>query len=42
MRASAEALAQAIPHAQHQVLPGQQHDVDPKVLAPALIAFFGT
>lgn len=40
MRASAEALARAIPHAEHQTLEGQRHDVDAKALAPVLIAFF--
>jgi len=36
MRATAKALAKAIPNAQHQVLEGQGHDVDPNVLAPVL------
>ena len=36
MRATAKALAKAIPNARHQVLEGQQHDVDPNVLAPVL------
>jgi pimeloyl-ACP methyl ester carboxylesterase len=40
MRATAEALAKAIPNARHQILEGQGHDVDPKVLAPVLTAFF--
>jgi pimeloyl-ACP methyl ester carboxylesterase len=40
MRATAEALTKAIPHAEHQILPGQTHDVDPKVVAPVLTAFF--
>jgi pimeloyl-ACP methyl ester carboxylesterase len=40
MRATAEALAKAMPQAEHQILPGQMHDVDPKVVAPALTAFF--
>ncbi len=39
MRATAEALTKAIPHAEHQILPGQTHDVDPKVVAPVLTAF---
>jgi pimeloyl-ACP methyl ester carboxylesterase len=39
MRASAEALTQAIPNAQHRTLEGQGHDVDAKALAPALAAF---
>lgn len=39
MRASAETLAAAIPHAQRQILEGQSHDVDAKVLAPVLAAF---
>ena len=40
MRATAEALTQAIPHAHHETLAGQSHNVDAKVLAPALTAFF--
>ena len=40
MRATADRLAKAIPGAQRLVLEGQAHDVDPKVLAPALIGFF--
>jgi pimeloyl-ACP methyl ester carboxylesterase len=39
MRASAEALAKAIPNAQHQVVEGQTHNVDAKVLAPIMAAF---
>jgi len=37
---TATALTEAIPHAQHQTLEGQPHDVDLKVLAPILIEFF--
>jgi pimeloyl-ACP methyl ester carboxylesterase len=37
---TAVALAKAIPHAQHRVLEGQRHDVDPAVIAPVLIEFF--
>jgi pimeloyl-ACP methyl ester carboxylesterase len=40
MRATAEALASAIPHAQRQTLTGQTHNVDAKVLAPVLTTFF--
>jgi hypothetical protein len=40
MRATAEALTQAIPHAQRETLAGESHNVDAKVLAPALTAFF--
>ncbi len=39
MRVTGEALARAIPHAQHRTLEGQSHDVDVKVLAPVLIEF---
>lgn len=39
MRASADALAAAIPNAEHKVLEGQSHDVDAKVLAPVVAAF---
>jgi pimeloyl-ACP methyl ester carboxylesterase len=40
MRATAEALTQAIPTAQHKTLAGQSHNVDAKALAPALTVFF--
>lgn len=40
MQASAEALARAIPDAQHRTLPGQTHEVAAEAIAPALIAFF--
>jgi pimeloyl-ACP methyl ester carboxylesterase len=40
MHASAEALAAAIPNAHQQTLEGQRHDVDAKVIAPVLTAFF--
>lgn len=37
---TANALAKAIPHAQHRTLEGQSHDVDLQVLAPVLVEFF--
>ncbi len=37
---TANALAVAIPHAQHRTLEGQPHNVDLKVLAPVLVEFF--
>jgi len=40
MRASAVALAAAIPRARHLVLEGQSHEVDPAAIAPVLSAFF--
>jgi pimeloyl-ACP methyl ester carboxylesterase len=40
MRAGGEALTELLPNASYQVLDGQDHNVDPKVLAPALIDFF--
>jgi pimeloyl-ACP methyl ester carboxylesterase len=40
MRATADKLAKAIPGAQRQVIEGQAHDVDAKVLAPILVKFF--
>jgi pimeloyl-ACP methyl ester carboxylesterase len=40
MRETARALADAIPDGQTRFLDGQGHDVDPTVLAPALIEFF--
>lgn len=42
MRATAQALAQAIPNARHRILEGQRHDVNVQVLAPVLAAFLGT
>jgi pimeloyl-ACP methyl ester carboxylesterase len=40
MGETADALAQLIPDATRQTLAGQQHNVDPAVLAPALTEFF--
>jgi pimeloyl-ACP methyl ester carboxylesterase len=40
MRATAAALAQAMPRGQQQTLPGQTHDVSMDVLAPVLVEFF--
>jgi pimeloyl-ACP methyl ester carboxylesterase len=40
MRASAETLGAAIPHARRETLAGQTHNVDAKALAPVLTAFF--
>ncbi|HEX4775071.1 MAG TPA: alpha/beta hydrolase [Candidatus Saccharimonadales bacterium] len=40
MRASAEKLAEAIPHSERQTLEGQAHDVSSAALAPVLIEFF--
>ncbi len=37
---TAKALAEAIPNGQQRTLEGQTHDVDLKVLAPALVEFF--
>ena len=42
MRDSAKALTDALPDGQVQFLEGQGHDVDPKVLAPALREFFSS
>lgn len=41
MHHAVEAVAGAIPGAQLGMLDGQTHQVDPKVLAPALVEFFG-
>ena len=41
MRATADALAQAMPNAERRTLKGQGHDVDAQVLAPVLVEFFG-
>jgi pimeloyl-ACP methyl ester carboxylesterase len=40
MLETAEALAHAIPHAEHCTLEGQTHDVNLEVLAPVLVEFF--
>jgi pimeloyl-ACP methyl ester carboxylesterase len=37
---TANALAQAMPHAQHRTLEGQTHDVNLEILAPVLDEFF--
>jgi pimeloyl-ACP methyl ester carboxylesterase len=42
MHETAKALEQAIPNAQYRVLDGQTHDVAADVMAPQLIAFFGS
>jgi pimeloyl-ACP methyl ester carboxylesterase len=41
MRETAQALADALPDGKVRLLDGQGHNVDPKVLAPALKDFFG-
>jgi pimeloyl-ACP methyl ester carboxylesterase len=41
MRDTAQALANALPDAQTRTLEGQGHNVDPAVLATALLEFFG-
>jgi pimeloyl-ACP methyl ester carboxylesterase len=40
MRETAQALAEALPNGQTRILEGQEHNVDPAVLAPALAHFF--
>ena len=40
MRDTAKALASVIPGAHIRILEGQGHNVDPAVLAPALVEFF--
>ena len=40
MQNAARELARSIPGAEIRTLPGQTHDVDPKVIAPVLIEFF--
>jgi hypothetical protein len=37
----ADALAAALPNAARRTLAGQQHNVDPAALVPALIEYFG-
>lgn len=40
MHASAVALANAMPHAQHRTLEGQTHEVAAEAIAPVLVEFF--
>jgi pimeloyl-ACP methyl ester carboxylesterase len=40
MGQTADALAKVLPKGQRQTLPGQEHNVDPNVLGPALKEFF--
>lgn len=40
IRRSAQAVADAVPAGTRRSLPGQTHQVDPGVLAPALVEFF--
>ena len=40
MGPTADALAKVLPHGQRRTLPGQEHNIDPNVLAPALKEFF--
>ena len=42
MNTTAVALAKAIPNGEHRTLEGQTHEVEAKVLAPALVEFFNT
>jgi pimeloyl-ACP methyl ester carboxylesterase len=42
MAETAHVLVNAMPDAQHRTLEGQQHNVDPAVLAPVLAAFLST
>jgi len=42
MGPTADALAELIPDAQRRTLEGQQHNVDPAVLAPALKEFLAS
>lgn len=39
---TAEKVAEIIPNATYQLLPDQQHNVDPAVIGPALTAFFNS
>jgi pimeloyl-ACP methyl ester carboxylesterase len=40
MQSASQAVALALPNAQHRTLEGQTHDVTPEVLAPVLVEFF--
>ena len=41
MSRSADAVASAVPGSKHRTLEGQPHNVDPAVVAPVLVEFFG-
>jgi pimeloyl-ACP methyl ester carboxylesterase len=41
MGPTAEAIADVVPNAQVKALEGQEHNIDPTVLGPALTEFFG-
>ena len=40
-RNAVQAVTDALPNAERRSLPGQTHEVDPAVLAPVLVEFFG-
>ena len=40
IRETAQALADVLPDGRHRTLEGQEHNVDPAVLAPVLVKFF--
>jgi hypothetical protein len=40
MRETARALDEVLPDGRHRILEGQEHNVDPAVLAPVLREFF--
>jgi pimeloyl-ACP methyl ester carboxylesterase len=42
LSAGAKALATALPSSTHRTLAGQQHNVDPAAMAPALVEFFAS
>ncbi|MGH8913964.1 MAG: alpha/beta fold hydrolase [Acidimicrobiia bacterium] len=42
MHETADALAELIPDAKRHTLPGQEHNVDPTVLAPVIVQFVGS
>jgi pimeloyl-ACP methyl ester carboxylesterase len=41
MHETADALARLIPNARHEILPGQEHNVDPAALAKTIVPFVG-
>ena len=42
MGQTADALAKALPNGERRTLAGQEHNVDPNVLGPALKEFFAS
>jgi hypothetical protein len=42
LRDAAVAVANALPNGHHRLLPGQDHNISSRALAPVLVEYFGT